>query len=434
MKIAYLAPAGNVGGAEQVLLSVMAGVIKADPSAEVHLIVSTDGPLLRLAEGLGVRCTLLPMSEKLASIGDSQHRDSGWKERWRGALRQVGIGPHVWRYSRRLRATLETIAPDLIHSNGIKCHLLARLAGATPVIWHVHDFYSERPLVRWMLPLARKGVVGAITISEAVDRDVRTLLPALPTKVIPNAIDVDRFAPAPADPSLLDRLAGLPAAPEGTIRVGLVATYARWKGHDLFLRAAARLLQQQPGLAVRFYIVGGPIYHTQGSQFSVAELRSLAHSLGLEAHVGFVPFQQEPADVYRSLDVVVHASTRPEPFGLTIIEAMACARAVIVARAGGAAELFTHDQDAVGFTPGDAAELALAMQSLLADAPHRQRLAECARLTAVRRFDRSRLGSQILDAYRAFLRREKVGRSFENGARKMNGTNLRSGTSKTLEN
>jgi glycosyltransferase involved in cell wall biosynthesis len=403
MRIVYLNPLGSVGGAERVLLAVMAGVLRADPSLEAYLIASTDGPLLRRAEEIGVRPVLLPMPQRLAEVGDTKHRDSSWWARAHSLLREVVMAPEVCRYRCRLQATLRDIAPDFIHSNGIKSHLLVRLAGTAPVIWHVHDFFSHRPLVRRLLRWARKGVAGAITISEAVDRDMKLLLPGLPTRVVPNVIDVDIFSPAPADPGLLDRLAGLPAAREGTVRVGLVATYARWKGHDVFLKAAAHLLQQWPGTAVRFYIIGGPIYHTQGSQVTVAELRALAHSLSLQAHVGFIDFQPEPADVYRSLDVVVHASTRPEPFGLTIIEAMACARAVIVSRAGGAAELFTHDLNAVGVTPGDVAGLAQAIKSLVGDARRRQQLAEQARLTAVRQFNPSRLGPQIYEAYRAFL-------------------------------
>jgi len=63
----------------------------------------------------------------------------------------------------------------------------------------------------------------------------------------------------------------------------------------------------------------------------------------IENRVGFVPFQDNPADVYRALDIVVHASTKPEPFGRTIVEAMACGKPVIAAQTGGAAELFTHD-------------------------------------------------------------------------------------------
>jgi|SRR5579884_808343 len=403
MRILYLNPIGSVGGAERALLSAMAGVMQTDPSIEVHLLAMTDGPLLRLANEIGVRSTLLPMPKRLTEVGDSGSREGGWLPRLRGLCRRLALSPEGWHYSRQLRAVIQSIAPDLIHTNGIKSHLLARLAGISPVVWYVQDFIGARPLVRRLLPWVQKGVVGAITISDAVDRDARTVLPRLPTRIVLHATDVDRFAPAPADPELLDRLAGLPPAPEGTIRVGLVATYARWKGQDVFLQAAAQLLQQQPGLPVRFYLIGGPIYHTQGSQFSVAELRCLAQELGLQAHLGFIGFQQNPADVYRGLDLAVHASTRPEPFGLTIIEAMACARAVIVSEAGGAAELFTHDHDALGVLPGDISGLARAINSLVVDKRRRQRLAEQARRTAIRRFDQSRLGPQILEAYRAFL-------------------------------
>ncbi len=406
MRILYLNPIGGIGGAERALLSAMAGVMQTDPSIEAHLLVMTDGPLIRLANEIGVRSLLLPMPKRLREVGDSSSREGGWLPRLRGLCRRLTLSPEGWRYSRQLRAAIQSIAPDLIHTNGIKSHLLARLVGISPVVWYVQDFIGDRPLVRRLLPWAQKGAVGAITISDAVDRNTRAVLPRLPTRIVLHATDVDRFAPAPADPELLDRLAGLPPAPEGTIRVGLVATYARWKGQDVFLQAAAELLQQQPGLPVRFYLIGGPIYHTPGSQFTLAELRCLAQGLGLEAHLGFIGFQQNPADVYRGLDVVVHASTRPEPFGLTIIEAMACARAIIVSEAGGAAELFTHDHDALGVAPGDISGVARAIKSLVADKERRQRLAEQARRTASCRFDQSRLGPQILEAYRAFLKSE----------------------------
>ncbi len=55
----------------------------------------------------------------------------------------------------------------------------------------------------------------------------------------------------------------------------------------------------------------------------------------------------------RALDIVVHASTRPEPFGLVIAEAMACGRAVITSAAGGAAEIVESEVDALTHTPGD---------------------------------------------------------------------------------
>jgi glycosyltransferase involved in cell wall biosynthesis len=131
-------------------------------------------------------------------------------------------------------------------------------------------------------------------------------------------------------------------------------------------------------------------------------LRAIAANLKLKSHVGFIPFQRNPVDVYRALDIAVHASTKPEPFGRTIVEAMACAKPVIVARAGGAAELFSPNHDAVAVPPGDPAALAAAMIKLIADPAKRRGLAHHARLTAVERFNHNRLGPQLLTAYRQF--------------------------------
>ena len=108
--------------------------------------------------------------------------------------------------------------------------------------------------------------------------DVRALLPDLPVTPIYNAIDLDRFS-AGGTTLDLDALIGLPPAAPGTIRVGLVATFARWKGHKVFLQALARL---PPEVPVRGYIIGGPIYQTNGSQWSRQELEQETCTLGLQ--------------------------------------------------------------------------------------------------------------------------------------------------------
>ena len=97
-------------------------------------------------------------------------------------------------------------------------------------------------------------------------------------------------------------------------------------------------------------------------------------------------FQQSIVEIYRWLDIVVHASTQPEPFGLAIVEAMACGKPVIVSQAGGAAELFTHNYDAVGVPLGEPAALASAIEYLLDNPNQRQSLSENARLTVTQRF------------------------------------------------
>jgi glycosyltransferase involved in cell wall biosynthesis len=302
----------------------------------------------------------------------------------------------------RLRRLLEEFRPTIVHTNGIKAHLLVGLGGrpGAAVVWHVRDFLGDRRLVGRALRWAARGADHAIAISEAVARDARGVLGRLPVTTVPNAIDVERFAPGPVEGGVLDRLAGLALPAGAVVRVGLVATYARWKGHEVFLEAIARCPLELPA---RFYVIGGPIYETAGSQFSEAELRGLADRLGVGDRVGFVPFQADPVAIYRALDVVVHASVRPEPFGRTIIEGMACGKAVVVARGGGALELFTEGIDAVGVSPGDAAGLARVLGELVTDPARRAELGIQARRTAVARYGRARLGRAVAEVYRVVL-------------------------------
>ena len=204
----------------------------------------------------------------------------------------------------------------------------------------------------------------------------------------------------------LDALAGLPPAVPGTVRVGLVATFARWKGHKTFLQAAAAALLRQRGttpVPVRYYVVGGPIYATTGSQHTLDELRTTARAAGLgETDAGFTGFVDDAAAAMRALDVVVHASTRPEPFGLVLAQAMAVGRALVTSGLGGAAEIVRPDVDALVHRPGDAASLAGAMDRLTADADLRARLGAAGQ-AAAGRFSRERLAAAVVPVYEQIM-------------------------------
>jgi len=189
-------------------------------------------------------------------------------------------------------------------------------------------------------------------------------------------------------------MAGLTPAPPGTRRVGLPATFARWKGHEVFLRALAGLKRTD----VRGFVIGGPVYQTGDSQWSTGELRDRIVALGLEGRVGATGFVADMPAVYRALDVVVHASTRPEPFGLVIPEAMACGRLVMATRTGGAAELFEHGVNAVGMDVADVPTMIATLENLLADPDRRAVIAGRARDHVVARFGRQRFAAALGDA------------------------------------
>ncbi len=115
---------------------------------------------------------------------------------------------------------------------------------------------------------------------------------------------------------------------------------------------------------MRGYVIGGSLYSTRGSQADIAQLRRVADTLSLNGNVGFTGFVDDPAAAIRALDIVVHASTSPEPFGRVIAESMACGKAVIVTAAGGALEIVTSGQDAIAIAPGDAFALADSIRQL----------------------------------------------------------------------
>lgn len=402
MKIVFLNPSGQLGGAERGLLDFLASLRAAEPRWELHLVATAAGPLIPRAAALGVSTTVLPFPPVLAHLGDSAAIAGGMRRRLSlaGALLR-GAAPAA-AYVRRLRRLLGGISPDLVHSNGFKMHVLglwARPRGV-PVIWHVQDFVSRRPVMSRMLRRYADRCAAVVAISRSVASDVRAVCGGR-VKVHPvyGAVDLGTFTPA--GPALeLDSVAGLPPAESGTVRVGLVAALAWWKGHDTFLEAVSLLPRDLP---VRAYVVGGALYETAGSQLTLDHLRRRAAELGITDRVGFTGYVDDPAAAMRALDVVVHASTEPEPFGMVIVEAMACGRALVASQAGGAAELISPGENALGHPPGDAGRLADCIETLARDPELRARLGRAGRSSVERSFDRARLAGDLIPIYREVL-------------------------------
>ena len=397
MRILFLNPCSELGGAERCLLDLIASLRASSSCPIMDLAVSGPGALAEEAKNLGVRVHLIPMPPAIAELGDSAVGASAVVKRLRLARDVVLASGSVVAYARRLRRLVRDIAPDVIHSNSIKSHFLAVMAnGGVPVLWHIRDLIGVRPLVSRALRVASSRASAAIAVSKLVERDARSVLGNFPIHVVYDAIDTGSFLPGRGDGPWLDALAGLEAAPADALRVGLIATYAKWKGHDIFVDAISRIPAPPGSRPVRFYIIGGPIYETRGSQFTAGELRELAERAGVAHRLGFVSFQRDIAQIHRSLDIVVHASTLPEPFGRTIAEAMACGRPVVYSKACGAAELLELGIG-IAIEPLDAEALAEAIHKLIGDESLRGELALWGRELAAIVFSRSRLGGELMN-------------------------------------
>ena len=138
-----------------------------------------------------------------------------------------------------------------------------------------------------------------------------------------------------------------PAPHSGDLRVGILGRLDPWKGQHVFLDAFAAAFGDGGAEAV---IVGTKLFGDDGY---LEELERQVKALGLEGRVEFRGFRDRVDDELRSLDVLVHASTIPEPFGQVVVEGMAAGLAVVAADAGGPAEVITHGVDGLLYPPGD---------------------------------------------------------------------------------
>ena len=221
--------------------------------------------------------------------------------------------------------------------------------------------------------------------------------------VVLNGVDLDRFKPAPRTFWIHDQL-GL----EHDARlIGMPAVFARWKGHLKVIEAFERMAGSR--VDVHLVLVGGPIYDTVTEKGYAEELvrrvrRSSAATgatpVPLDGRIHFMRFDPEPWKLYPEFDLVVHFSTRPEPFGRVVVEAAACGVPVIAADAGGPREIVTHGVTGWLTPPGDVPALASQMARALAEDTGAMRLA--ARRAAEERFDAGRFAEGVAAVLRRF--------------------------------
>jgi glycosyltransferase involved in cell wall biosynthesis len=397
VKISFLNPIGTIGGAERCLLDLLERLRESHTDWQLVVITSSGGPLVDEVRRLGVVCHVLPFPRSVARLGDADDALSPIT-----LTRTVTALPASASYVLRLRQLLRAQAPDIVHSNGLKMHALGALAKPrnSKLVWHIHDYPSARPVMARVLRVLARRCDLAVANSKSVAADVEAVCRRkVNVTTIFNGVDLDHFTPL--GPRLdLDRIGGV-ESPAGVVKVGLAATMAPWKGHEVFLRALARVPEE---LRVRGYVIGGAIYATDSRQTRTAELRRLADSLGLTERVVFTGFIEDIASAMRSLDILVHASTSPEPFGLVIVQAMACGKPVVVSCAGGAAEIVEGGTFGLCNAPGDVNKMSDNIEMLARDQKLRAAKGIAGRREAELRFDNRTYAAAFATAYDRLIR------------------------------
>ena len=252
--------------------------------------------------------------------------------------------------------------------------LAARLAGL-PCVCHIRAFETLSGFDR----LLTTGWVDAfIFISQALERDyLKQVKRVRRSSVVYNGLDLSDFSPAPDRAEVRERL-GLSATAKV---VGVVGRLEPWKGQHHFIRAIGRVRRHFPD--IRALIIGQVEPHAQAYY---DDLRRLIEELGLSEHVVFTGFRSDLPRILRALDMLVHSSADPEPFGRVIIEGMAAGLPVIGMDAGAVPEIIEDGVSGVLVPPRDTEALAEAIRSLLSNPAGSRSIGQEARRRVEERF------------------------------------------------
>ena len=299
---------------------------------------------------------------------------------------------------RALRRYLQQEQPDIVHCYMFSPSIYGGFAsqgrhrpGLITNRRFLGLFKDGRPhyqvIENWVNRFTDQVVVNA----EALKQDVlrRERIAAERVQVIYNGVDLHKFQPVAANAAGRAALKirwGIPAtAPV----IGIVANLRPCKGHQDFLRAAARLHPQYP--AARFVCIG----QDRGIQ---PELERFCRQTGLQEHVVFTGQIEDVADVLPLLDVQVSASYE-EGVSNAILEGMACAKPVVATAVGGTPEAVVHEETGVLIPPHAPDALAQAIAALLHNPQRARHLGANGRRRVERQFSMERMVQQFEDLY-----------------------------------
>jgi glycosyltransferase involved in cell wall biosynthesis len=157
---------------------------------------------------------------------------------------------------------------------------------------------------------------------------------------------------------------------QGTpLRLLSLSRVVDWKGIHIVLEALAVLASEVPSSRVELTIAGDAL---MGDEGYVERLQSAAAALPFD--VVFLPHQLDVGPLLDRHDVLIHASTRPEPFGQVIVQGLSHGLAVLASRGGGPDELIRHGDTGLLHEPGDPASLAASISLLLTEPATRARI------------------------------------------------------------
>lgn len=154
---------------------------------------------------------------------------------------------------------------------------------------------------------------------------------------------------------------------------GIVGRIIRWKGHEEFLNAAFIILQALP--EAKALIIGD---FSDGDAAYQNHIQKMIENSGYENRIIMTGYVKDIGSIYSIMDVCVHTSIEPEPFGLVIIEAMANGVPVIASDRGAPKEIIADGLNGYIVNPDSPQKIADAAIRLFSDDELREKMAKSA--------------------------------------------------------
>lgn len=381
MRVLYVNHTGVVGGAEWSLLELMTAMRER---VDVALACPV-GELATLAAAQGVPTFTIrpvPLGFRLDALATAG-----------GVVQAVGAAIDVARAAARFGA-------DLVHANSVRAGIAAigaRAGGAPPPIVHVRDASPRTALGRMSTALVRRGALLVVANSYFTAMEFCANGSGA-VRVVYNGIDVERYTAVGVDREGVRRELGLAA---DAAVLGVVAQLTPWKGQDDAVRTLALVRESRPD--AHLVLVGEAKFRDRSTSYDnvsyAVALRDLADSLGVTDAVTFLGERRDVPELLHAFDVVLVPS-RQEPFGRSVVEAMAAGTPVVATNVGGPSEVIADGKSGLLLPPSSPERWSEAILQLLDDDRLRASLVREAAQTVRSRFGRDRQLEEVGALYR----------------------------------
>lgn len=338
-KILFVNISTELGGAESSLLTYLEEMKKHFDGEIKMLFPKKKGPLIEKTKNLDIDFDFLTMPIPLLKTSRSSYFIS--------LIFILASLPFFIIYIFQLVRYIKKAKFTHIYSTGIKNHLLLGYLCFFlnfKLCIHVRDNLDSIFLKILLMPIYKNKKI--IWISNSVHTQ-KSLLP-IKSKVIYNGFDLN------VDSKKHHKFQKELKIPLESKLIGHVAVLSEWKGQFEFIKMAQRLVNYTD--QVYFLIFGAPIYDTFRDQRYFDHLLDAIKDNSLQNRIFMMGFRDNN-EIMNGIDLLVHTSTKPEPFGRVLVEAMLHKVPVIAAPEGGPKEIIDHRYSGYLISPHNTAEL-----------------------------------------------------------------------------